>query len=318
MIPVKIDLEDGVFKLGDIAEGRLDSWTFTAETASDMGQSNRHSLEGNFTGSIKAGLSIPDIVPDLYSGMMDYDRVGILIVGVGGTGGYVIRDLVRYIYSLKEKGDPRNFQITLMDDDIVEQKNILRQNFIAADLGKYKAEVLANRYSSHFGLEIDADLNKFTYDSSVRDYNIIVGCIDNNEARRSIYKRINDTFSTSYFWIDSGNEKRSGQVVLGEYYNSNSFFGSKNFKWLNPSVVHLYPEILNSDQDSVETEVSCAERAVEDAQNIFVNMTAANHVLNFLRQVISDERLTVGAVEFNIKGKTEVHYLTKEYRAKGG
>ena len=40
----------------------------------------------------------------------------------------------------------------------VEEKNLLRQNFITSDQGKYKAEVLAKRYSAAFGVDI-----KFSY-----------------------------------------------------------------------------------------------------------------------------------------------------------
>lgn len=37
----------------------------------------------------------------------------------------------------------------------MEQKNLVRQNFIPADLGENKARVLAERYSTVFGMETE-------------------------------------------------------------------------------------------------------------------------------------------------------------------
>ena len=41
----------------------------------------------------------------------------------------------------------------IFDGDVVEEKNLVRQNFTPADLGENKAQVLAERYSIVFGME---------------------------------------------------------------------------------------------------------------------------------------------------------------------
>lgn len=76
--------------------------------------------------------------------------VKIIMLGVGGTGGYVAPHLYRLLYSVE-----RPVRIIVADGDIVEQKNLVCQNFIAADLGRNKAQALAGRYSAAFGKEIE-------------------------------------------------------------------------------------------------------------------------------------------------------------------
>lgn len=67
--------------------------------------------------------------------------VKIVLVGTGGTGGYIVPQLYRLLYALD-----RPIRVILCDGDLVEEKNLGRQNFIEADLGKNKAMVLAERY----------------------------------------------------------------------------------------------------------------------------------------------------------------------------
>lgn len=74
--------------------------------------------------------------------------VHIVMLGCGGTGGHIAPRLYRLLHALF-----RPSKVILCDGDIVEKKNLVRQNFIASDLGKNKAEVLATRYSGAFGME---------------------------------------------------------------------------------------------------------------------------------------------------------------------
>lgn len=65
--------------------------------------------------------------------------VHIVMLGCGGTGGHIAPHLYRLLHALF-----RPSKVILCDGDIVEKKNLVRQNFIASDLGKNKAEVLPN------------------------------------------------------------------------------------------------------------------------------------------------------------------------------
>ncbi len=77
--------------------------------------------------------------------------VKIVMLGAGGTGGHIAPHLYRLLYALGQ----RECRFLIVDGDLVEKKNLVRQNFIEADLGENKAKVLAERYSSVFGLETE-------------------------------------------------------------------------------------------------------------------------------------------------------------------
>lgn len=76
--------------------------------------------------------------------------VKIVVIGAGGTGGYVIPHLYRLGYA-----SHRYVRIIVCDGDVVEEKNLIRQNFVQQDIGRNKAQVQAERYSAAFGIECE-------------------------------------------------------------------------------------------------------------------------------------------------------------------
>ena len=73
----------------------------------------------------------------------------IFIFGAGGTTSWFLPKLLK-IYNDAFHKVPSlayNLEIVLIDADLLESKNILRQNFISEDVGFNKAQVLADRYS---------------------------------------------------------------------------------------------------------------------------------------------------------------------------
>lgn len=163
-------------------------------------------------------------------------QIRIFIVGCGGNGGYLVPQVMRYIRSFLNKQDlPRpgqtnipkfNFDITLIDGDEVEQKNLIRQNFIAPDIGKNKAKIMGERYGRAFGLEVGIVKHYLNMDlahSLIADQSgsiVILGCVDNNATRKLIHEEIimeceGSMKATNLFWVDVANEMFDGQVVIG-------------------------------------------------------------------------------------------------------
>lgn len=154
----------------------------------------------------------PDTVPNT-----------VIVIGAGGTGGRLIPLLAQFMKTMPWVIDPA---IILVDDDVVEEKNLLRQNFIKTDVGKHKAVVLADRYSRAFNIPILPVVTRITGSSS--DYSkmyenrgqnngnpIIVMCVDSAEARRNILKAFSAINSSAKpFYIDAGNEDSYGQVSM--------------------------------------------------------------------------------------------------------
>ena len=65
--------------------------------------------------------------------------VKVIIIGAGGTGGYVIPHLYRIGFATE-----RSMRILVCDGDVVEEKNLIRQNFVEQDVGRNKAQVWRN------------------------------------------------------------------------------------------------------------------------------------------------------------------------------
>lgn len=242
------------------------------------------------------------------------EPIEIIIIGCGGTGGYLIRDLSRFLYSIDRRLPGQSqIKVTLYDGDLVEDKNIMRQNFMPSDIGQNKAEVMANRHVRAFAIDIQYVPEMFSFAKhgnslNVNAQKIIIGCVDNNSARREIaetMKRLlkNGKFDKRTIWIDSGNERKTGQVILGNAEMEN--------------VTDIFPDILDPKQDTVEVR-SCAERMLEDEQNMFVNLTASNLILNYLRKVVLNENLVSNGSVFTIDNNLTNYYMvqTKSYPIK--
>ena len=125
--------------------------------------------------------------------------VKIVMLGAGGTGGHIAPHLYRLLYALE-----RPVRFIICDGDIVEEKNLVRQNFTPADLGENKAKVLAERYSSVFGMEAEyvpefiesaerllSMLRAQTFSTgpywnspTIKELVILIGAVDNNKSRK--------------------------------------------------------------------------------------------------------------------------------------
>lgn len=159
----------------------------------------------------------------------------IMIIGCGGTGSRLVPLLAQFVKTCAWVPDP---EMVLIDDDIVEEKNLFRQNFITPDVGKPKAEVLASRYARAFNMNINAfktrvtgykDFSKDVGRSTCKNqevlntfnryrYNaIIVLCVDSPQARRDILETLMGLgvgYQNNVLLLDSGNENDFGQVSL--------------------------------------------------------------------------------------------------------
>lgn len=118
----------------------------------------------------------------------------------------------------------------------MEQKNLLRQNFITPDIGKSKAEVLASRYSKAYNITIMPIVERLRGDHALYDrifsnasreqYPIkgnaksalIISCVDNMEARRNILNTFSPIWSNMGIFLDGGNEDVYGQVMISNPY----------------------------------------------------------------------------------------------------
>ena len=190
----------------------------------------------------------------------------------------------------------------------MEEKNLLRQNFSPADLGENKARVLAERYSTVFGLEAEyvpafiekletlmelIRLNEWELDENAyektKEMVILLGAVDNNKSRQLCHQAFCQ--SKDLVYIDSGNGEFSGQVVCGVRRNGHTFF---------KPIGGVQPEMLK-DTDKFPSELSCAEASVSDPQSMAANITAAMAVVNIVYNILALGESTVRQTTFSTK-----------------
>jgi molybdopterin/thiamine biosynthesis adenylyltransferase len=244
--------------------------------------------------------------------------VKIIMLGGGGTGGHIAPHLYRLLHTLD-----RQVEVIIADGDIVEEKNLVRQNFISADLGRNKAQVLAERYSSAFGMEahyipdfIECGDKLFelirphTYLSSpyssqrLEGLVILIGAVDNNRSRQLCHQVFNKADNLIY--IDSGNGEYTGQVVCGIRRKGRTYY--------KPIGV-VYPDIFD-DTDKFPTELSCAEAAVSAPQSIVANLMAATAVISYLYNILVLGNIETRSVTFSTKTVNLKPIITQKRKRK--
>ncbi len=178
--------------------------------------------------------------------------MNILIIGAGGIGSYTIAHLDKLIQHEQIK----DVNIECADDDTVELKNILYQNFTPEDIDDYKTDALAFRY-----VNIDLYTNKRIGLDDLNHYNLVVLCADNNIIRRHAYQNF---IKHQVPFIDS----RSNGTTVG-IYSSNT------------------PEYLSTIDDTDESS-SCqhpwqiAKNEIE-LGNVIISSILAQSILSYCR-----------------------------------
>ena len=242
--------------------------------------------------------------------------VKLVQLGAGGTGGHIAPQIYRLLYSLK-----RPARYIICDGDKVEEKNLLRQNFSPADRGENKARVLAERYSTVFGLEAEyvpsfiekldtlMELirpNEWELDEmsrgKVKEMVILLGAVDNNKSRRLCHQAFYQ--SKDLVYIDSGNGEFTGQIVCGVRRNGHTVF---------KPIGGVQPELLK-DTDKFPSELSCAEASVSDPQSMAANITAATAVVNMVYNILALGENLVRQTEFSTQTVKMQTILEKQRR----
>ncbi len=232
-------------------------------------------------------------------------EVSIHLIGCGGSGSWLAPHLAR-IAKLLEEVHHLSVRLVFWDPDIVEQKNIYRQNFCEAEIGVNKAQTLARRYGHAWGMEVIAVGVPFTRENLYRnnlaqrygsgEVHFLVSCVDNNKARQEIVKCCQEIHAA--WWMDTGNIKTAGQVAVGrlldERESSPLRFPSKT-TWL-PLPSEQFPGILLPESVPVKEEMdtsgmSCADIALVDEQGLSINHAVASAAAAMLMKLLVTQDL---------------------------
>lgn len=188
------------------------------------------------------------------------------VFGAGGTGARIVQMLAQLISSIDwvARAEP---VIYVFDDDVVEEKNLKRQLFSKADVGKPKAEVVSRRYSAAYGVNIIPILRRVMTEADVivpvrETYYAqlapkpkieclmpaVIGmtrpsisflAVDSMEARRCIIAALAHMyFPFNNLIIDPGNEDDFGQISVFNCFNEQLYtpklgYASNYMGWVN-------------------------------------------------------------------------------------
>ena len=85
----------------------------------------------------------------------------LIVIGSGGTGTYFLKEISRFISSDKETKSLIK-SMTIIDGDIIEEKNLSRQCFCLQDIGQHKASIMAEVLNAAFSLSWKAYVEYIT------------------------------------------------------------------------------------------------------------------------------------------------------------
>ena len=194
----------------------------------------------------------------------------IIVVGCGGTGGFVADGLARML--------PPNINLILIDMDTVEERNLNRQSFTNVDIGLYKSEALTKRLAGKYQRPVQYSV--LPVGAADLPRGIVVGCVDNGLARQAIANRIHD----AQWWVDSGNGSNFGQVLIGNSKIEKlrpSFTADICVRLPLPTIQQ--PALLAQ----VPRQRSCAEAIAADDQSLTINQAMGALVLEVVRRIIA-------------------------------
>lgn len=248
-----------------------------------------------------------------------------VIVGCGGTGSRLVPILAQFIKTCPWIVDPTIF---LVDDDVVEQKNLQRQNFITPDVGKPKSEVLASRYSKAYNITIIPVVERVTSDRTTynRIFNgrvespikgniksaMIISCVDNMEARRNILNTFAAVWAQNGIFLDGGNEDLYGQVMISNPYYILMDNYSNNLPKDVFSMLNL-PELMPVSADAQCIPLDCkfyattidkpSERSCADLdQTMAINAMVAITMFSMIQTVIYSRPFNFNRLNISMAG----------------
>lgn len=251
----------------------------------------------------------------------------IVQIGTGGTGGYLVQHIAQLLGTSKSSAT-----YVIADPDGIEEKNLGNQLFLPSEVGLKKADVLAERYSYAYNLDIRSysegyietveDIKNLFNADYVRKGGyyvqlmpIIIGCVDNNYTR----KVINEFFKDHpCIYIDAGNEATvvpaDWQRRPKEEWTEEELKAFKDSGWsgqvvtginLNlhkqQSVTEMFPDILEDEDSLKPSALSCTELTASEPQRLIVNKFAALAILNVLTEIVEEYSVSSHVIMFHAK-----------------
>lgn len=194
--------------------------------------------------------------------------------------------------------------LLIVDGDTVEEKNVRRQSFIEQDVGKRKAQVLAERYAAAFGLEVECYPHYLTHQvlteparNPIPNYSVVVGAVDNAASRALLHSTLSRYETVVY--LDAGNagvpasgEGTSHELSSAETgYDGQVVCGARSSgQEVLPFPAGVFPDLIDVEDpdDRLPTDIPCGEAIVSNPQRQVTNVLAATVLLSYLTPILTE------------------------------
>lgn len=241
-----------------------------------------------------------------------YNPIVVNLIGAGGTGSQFLTALARMNHALIALNHP-GFAVRVFDDDKVEEANLGRQLFSSAELGLHKAVALVNRVNLFFGTNWKAIPEKYNLKTLQEEPDLAmaeltISCVDTVKARfeiadllTKIYTSRKHSYHHPLYWMDFGNSRDTGQVILSTIAEIEQP-SSRKFEVVGrlPLVTDEFKELLES-ADKNDHTPSCSLAEALTKQDLFINSALANLGASLLWQMFKDGMLFNRGFFLNLK-----------------
>ena len=121
----------------------------------------------------------------------------IMIIGAGGIGSFLVSFLDRIGL----------YDITIYDDDLVENKNLTYQNYGLSDVGDKKVDAIVRK-----SFNVTGEPYFVLVKEQLANYDLIVCCADNLAVRRLLYKEGHGE-DIENKWLDLRSQGRNAALI---------------------------------------------------------------------------------------------------------
>lgn len=191
----------------------------------------------------------------------------VSVVGCGGIGTWLIPPLARFLAAEKFQG-----RLCLWDGDSFSDSNASRQDMQFDQIGRPKAECMADRLRASLGALVDVTayseyVTPLNVANCLKENSLVIAAVDNHPVRALLTRAAIETRDCAL--LCAGNEKLDGNVHV---------FVRKAGKSLNPDMISTHPEVGTA--KSGERSPGCVELISQgDTQLLVTNFAAATCVL---------------------------------------
>ena len=117
--------------------------------------------------------------------------VGICIIGAGGIGANLMRLLAPALAMNPVVERVGGVSVSIVDSDVIDAGNIRHQPFTSGDIGKMKVSALVDSIQDLQSDSLNFHANEFDVrrPEDLKDYDIVVACVDSSPARMATHSR---------------------------------------------------------------------------------------------------------------------------------